>query len=187
MPARPMTSRPRSRRAFWRDRGGVVAVEFALIASMMLLFYCGMAELTEAMMAERRLSHVSSSIGDIVARDNRLTDARRDDVFQVGGVLMAPFPVTKLRLCLYSVVSDANGKDTVDWVEPHNTPVGCPKTGDGVDIATAVLPASSSVIVSKASYDYESPIKLVMPNAIVFRRTVYLKPRLSETVARIKG
>lgn len=185
-----MTSCPRSPRAFWRDRGGVVAVEFALIASMMLLFYCGLAELTEAMMAERRLSHVSSSIGDIVARDNQLTDARRDDVFQVGGVLMAPFPATKLHMCLYSVISDAQGRDTVDWVETHNTPENCPAKDAvlGADaIAPAVLPANSSVIVSKASYDYESPIKLVMPNAIVFRRTVYLKPRLSEKVARIAG
>lgn len=182
-----MSSPPGFLRAFWRDRRGVSAVEFAFIAPVLLVFYCGMAELTEAMMAERRLSHVTSSIGDIVARDTRLTDARRNDIFQVGGVLMAPFPATKLHMCLYSVISDAQGRDTVDWVETHNTPENCPAKDAvlGADaIAPAVLPANSSVIVSKASYDYESPIKLVMPNAIVFRRTFYLKPRLSETVAR---
>ena len=186
-PARAMTPRPRPLHAFWRDRRGVVAVEFAFVAPLLLLFYCGMAELTEAMMAQRRLSHLTSSVGDIVARDTRLTDARRDDVFQVGDILMAPFPAGDLRMCLYSVISDANGRDVVDWVEPHNTPKDCPADGDvlGTDaIAPAVLPANASVIVSKASYDYQSPIKLVMPNPIVFRRTFYLKPRLSDTVAR---
>lgn len=179
-----MTRPSRSLRAFWRDRRGVSAVEFAFIAPVLLVFYCGMAELAEAMMAERRLSHVTSSVGDIVARDTRLTDARRNDIFQVGGVLMAPFPATKLHMCLYSVISDAQGRRTVDWVETHNTPESCPADGAEVAVDPAVLPANSSVIVSKASYDYESPIKLVMPNAIVFRRTFYLKPRLSETVAR---
>lgn len=182
-----MTSPARFPHAFWRDRRGVVAVEFAFVAPMLLLFYCGMAELTEAMMAERRLSHVAASIGDIVARDTRLTDARRNDVFQVGGVLMAPFPAGKLQMCLYSVISDANGRDVVDWSEPHNSPKDCPAEdtvlGDDA-IAASVLPPNSSVIVSKASYDYQSPIKLVMPNPIVFRRTFYLKPRLSDTVAR---
>jgi Flp pilus assembly protein TadG len=182
--ARRMSSPPRFLRAFWRDRRGVSAVEFAFVAPVLLVFYCGMAELAEAMMAERRLSHVTSSIGDIVARDTRLTDARRNDIFQVGGVLMAPFPATNLHMCLYSVISDAEGKDTVSWVEPHNSPENCPAKDAEVAIDLSVLPANSSVIVSKASYDYESPIKLVMPNAIVFRRTFYLKPRLSDTVAR---
>jgi Flp pilus assembly protein TadG len=39
---------------FWRDRRGVSAVEFALIAPVLMIFYFGMAELTEAMMAQRR-------------------------------------------------------------------------------------------------------------------------------------
>jgi Flp pilus assembly protein TadG len=39
---------------FWRDRRGVSAVEFALIAPVLVIFYCGLAELTQAMMAQRR-------------------------------------------------------------------------------------------------------------------------------------
>ena len=178
----------RSPRAFWRDRRGATAVEFALIAPVLLVFYCGMAELTQAMMAQRRVTHVTSSIGDIVARETQLTDARRTDVFKVGGILMAPFPAAKLRMCLYSVISDANGRDVVDWVETSNSPSGCPADNAVVtDIPTTVLPASTSVIVSKASYDYDSPIKLISPNTITFRRIFYLRPRVSDTVTRAKS
>lgn len=182
----PVTRRPLSR--FWRDRRGVSAVEFALIAPVLVVFYLGMAEMTEAMIAQRRLSHIASSIGDIVARDTQLTDARRTDIFQVGSVLMAPFPTSTLRMCIVSISSNAAGTvDTVDWSEPSNSPVNCPAKGAVVDIPNSVLPASGSVIMSKASYDYTPPVKFISKSMFVFRRTFYLRPRLSDKVLRVTG
>jgi Flp pilus assembly protein TadG len=181
----PLTRRPLAQ--FWRDRRGVSAVEFAFIAPVLILFYCGMAELTEAMMAQRRLSHIASSIGDVVARDTQLTDARRTDIFKVGSVLMAPFPTSGLRMCIVSVVSDATGRDTVAWSETSNSPVNCPAANAVLDIPTSVLPAGQSVIMSKASYDYVPPIKLITKSDFTFRRTFYLRPRLSDQVLRVKS
>jgi Flp pilus assembly protein TadG len=181
------SARPRRLSHFWRDRRGVSAVEFALVAPMLVLFYCGMAELTQAMMAQRRLNHLASSIGDVVARTPQLTDARLDDVFHTGDTLMLPFSTGNLNLCLASVVSDATGKDTVDWSEkyPTGATIDCPAKGDVLTIDTGVLPASQSVIMSKASYGYDSPLKLIMPTQIVFHRTLYLRPRLSDNVTRV--
>ncbi|MDR7118567.1 pilus assembly protein [Caulobacter sp. BE254] len=171
---------------FWRDRRGVSAVEFALIAPVLIIFYFGMAEMTQAMLAQRRLSHLAASIGDVVARDQQLTDARVADLFSVGNVLMSPFPTSTLRLCLVSIVSDANGKDVVAWSDPSNAPVDCPARNDVLDIPVSVLPAGKSVIMSKASYEYNSVFKFMIPQALTFRRTYYLKPRLSEQVTRVK-
>ncbi len=173
---------------FWRDRRGVSAVEFAFIAPVLVFFYFGMAELTSTMIAQRRLSHIASSVGDIVARDTQLTDARRTDIFQVGSVLMAPFPTSTLRMCIMSVSSNAAGTtDTVDWSEPSNSPTNCPLKDAVVDIPSSVLPAGGSVIVSKASYDYPPPLKFITKSAFTFRRTFYLRPRLSDKVLRVKS
>jgi len=170
----------------WPDRRGATAVEFALIAPLLILFYCGMAELTSAMIAQRRIGHLASSIGDVVAQETQLTNARTADLFKIGEVLMAPFPVTTLRMCVVSVSSDATGKDTVDWSEASNSPAGCPAAKAVVtDIPATVLPAGQSVIMSKASYAYDSPIKLVSPDTITFKSTYYLRPRLSDKVTRV--
>ena len=170
---------------FWRDRRGVSAIEFALIAPVMIIFYFGMAEATEAMLAQRRFAHIPASIGDVVARDTQLTDARRTDVFKVGATLMAPFPTSTLRMCIVSIVSDANGRDVVAWSEASNSPVNCPAANAVLDIPTSVLPAGQSVIMSKASYDYKPTLKLITTSSITFRRTFYLRPRLSDRVLRV--
>jgi Flp pilus assembly protein TadG len=175
---------------FWRDRRGVSAVEFALIAPVLVIFYCGLAELTQAMMAQRRISNIASSIGDLVAQNAQLTDARRTDIFTIGATILAPFPTSTLRMCLVSVSSDSTGKDTVDWSENSNTHPNCPAKGTvlaATVVPVGVLPASQSVIMAKAMYAYKSPIKFVMPSTVNFYRTFYLRPRKSETVMRVTG
>jgi len=184
-----LTPRPQKRlKGFWRDRRGVSAVEFALIAPVLVIFYCGMAELTQAMMAQRRLSNIASSIGDLVAQSAQLNDARKNDIFTIGNTIMAPFPTTSLRMCLVSITSDATGKDTVAWSENSNSHANCPAKdavlGSTV-IPVGVLPASQSVIMAKASYGYTSPIKFILPSTLSFYRTFYLRPRKSETVLRV--
>ena len=53
---------------FRKDRRGVAAVEFALIAPAMVLLYCGLVELCQAVIAERKANHVASAIGDLVTQ-----------------------------------------------------------------------------------------------------------------------
>ncbi|PVM84336.1 TadE/TadG family type IV pilus assembly protein [Caulobacter endophyticus] len=177
-----MSQRRLPSRRFLRDAAGAVAVEFALLAPLLLIFYFGLAELTQAMMAQRRLFHTTSLIGDMAAQNGQIDQARVDAIYGIAEAVMKPFPASPLRLCLYSVVSDANGKDTVAWVAPKNSPVNCPAANTvRTDVPESVLPASSSVIISTTSYDY-TPATSLSKASFTFRRTYYLRPRRTETV-----
>ncbi len=171
-------------KSFWRDRRGVSAVEFALIAPVLIVMYCGLAEMTQAMMAQRRLSNIASTIGDLVAQSTQTGPSKMTDIFSIGNTVMAPFPTSTLKMCVVSVVSDATGKDTVAWSQPSVSGMtGCPaKDAVITTIPTGVLPSSQSVIMAKAAYTYASPIKLVLPGTMTFNRTYYLRPRRSDTV-----
>ncbi|MET3665416.1 TadE/TadG family type IV pilus assembly protein [Caulobacter sp. 1776] len=176
---------PRLRRlnGFWLDRRGVSAVEFALIAPILIVMYCGMAELTQAMMAQRRLSNITSSIGDLVAQGTQTGPLKIADIFTIGNTIMAPFPASTLKMCVASVASDATGKDTVVWSKASTTMSTCPAAGAVLtDVPVGVLPASQTVILARASYAYTSPIKLMLPSNMTFSRTYYLKPRKSDAV-----
>lgn len=179
-----MSARPSLTRRFWRDRRGVSALEFALIAPVLILLYCGMAEMTQAMMAKRRLSNITSSIGDLTAQASQTGPARMTDIFNIGAIIMAPFPTASLKMCVASVVSDASGKDTVAWSRTSAADMtNCPTQGAVLtDVPDAVLPANQSVILARAAYVYSSPIQLVLPKPLTFNRTLYLRPRRVDAV-----
>ena len=179
-----MSARRSSQRRFWRDRRGASAVEFALIAPVLILLYCGMAEMTQAMMAQRRLSNIAASIGDLTAQASQTGPTRTTDIFNIGAIIMSPFPTTELRMCVASVVSDATGKNTVAWSQASVSGMtNCPAKGAILtDVPAAVLSANQSVILARAAYVYSSPIQLVMPRQLTFNRTLYLRPRRVDAV-----
>ena len=53
---------------FRSDRRGVAAVEFALVAPVLIAAYLGMAELTLGLMTARQTSHLAATVGDLAAQ-----------------------------------------------------------------------------------------------------------------------
>ena len=51
---------------FVRDRRGVSAVEFALIAPLMIAFYFGLTEFCQGYMAQKRMGHSAAAVADPV-------------------------------------------------------------------------------------------------------------------------
>lgn len=171
---------------FALDRRGVAAVEFALIAPIMLLFYFGLAEFTQAMIAERKAIRTASAIGDLVAQNDAIAPTGAggiSDVFNIASVLMKPFPTgTKLKLCVASVSADAQGKKTVDWSKNQNDTT-CPGQGPTtMVISSDLLAANQSVIMSRVIYSYTSPMNETLKVNPTFTKTYYLRPRRSSKV-----
>lgn len=165
----------------FRDKRGVSAVEFALVAPIMILLYFGLAELTMAMMAERRASHTASAIADLVAQTPQINQTEMDAIFMIGDAILKPFPTTTLKMRVTSVRADANSVPRVTWSKGKG--MGALNAGDAVTGFPAnLLTANESLIMAESSYSFNSPLKKVMPNAITFGQKFYLKPRKSSEV-----
>lgn len=89
--ARPLTG---FLRRFGRDRRGVSAVEFALIAPFMILLYLGSVEVSLALSIDRKITSISSALADLVAQDDVITDDEITDILNAGAVIVAPFDPT---------------------------------------------------------------------------------------------
>ena len=164
------------------DQRGVAAIEFALIAPFAIALYCGFAELTMAMMANRRVAHAASVVGDLIAQSPSVSQADLTDVFQVGGAIMSPFTATPLKLRITSVIADTNGVPTVSWSQASG--MTAMTAGAAVSgFPPALLSPGDSVIQADVSYSYTSPLGLTLPAPITFSNTFYLKPRQSTSVA----
>lgn len=166
-----------------RDNRGVSAVEFALIAPAMIAFYFGLAEVTQALLAERRASHAASAIGDLVAQSSTISNTEVTDIFSIATTIMKPYPTTNLKMRVTSVSANASGTTTVDWSNAQGglTAYG---TGAAVTIPSGVIAANQSVIMSEVQYSYDSPVDFFMPSAVTFNRKFYLRPRKSDKVTK---
>ncbi len=157
-----------------RDERGVSAVEFAMLAPVLIAFYFGMAEFCQGFMAQKRMGHVSAMVADLVAQEETVGTANLDDIFEIGGLIMKPFSTAALQQRVSSVTR-TSGVARVDW-----------SRGDGMAAravdSTVTLPADlivdgESVIVSEATYDYDSPVDYLMPGITRFSHIYYLRPR----------
>jgi Flp pilus assembly protein TadG len=169
-----------------RDERGVSAVEFAFIAPVMILFYFGLAEATQVMMAERKTIRTASAVGDILAQtaEVKVTGAGGiDDVFDMAETLMTPFPAgTQLKVCVASITKSAAGALSVTWSRAKNA-APCPGVGPTTEPVPAGLIANGeSVVMSKVTYVYVGPTNMVIRTDPTFTKTFYLRPRMSNVV-----
>lgn len=167
---------------FRSDKRGVAAVEFALIAPAMILLYCGMAEITLTLMAGRRAGHAVAVVGDLVAQSSQLTAAQVDDIFQVAGAVLAPFPSTGLQMRVSSVTASTPAAvPQVVWSQGHGlTALAAGSTAAAVP-ANLML-AGDNIVVAEMSYDYTPPLGYFMKTAHTFHQTFLLRPRRAPEV-----
>jgi Flp pilus assembly protein TadG len=168
-------------RRFANDARGVAAVEFAMIAPLLLLLYFGVVELTQGAMTEQRAAHTASTIADLVAQDQSLTSAQVTDIFSVGATLMYPYPTTTLKMRVSSLTADASGNVTVAWSQADG--MTALAKGASVSVPANVISANGSAIMGESQYTYTSVFGQIMPQPVVFKEVYYLQPRLSPNVA----
>lgn len=162
------------------DRRGVSAVEFALLAPVMIAFYFGLAEFCQGYMSQKRMSHTASAVADLVAQTDTVTTGQLDDIIGIGGLIMKPFDATTLTIRVSSVTRDANGVAKVDWSRATGIPARA--TGSVVTVPADVIANGASLVMAETGYEYESPIKYLMKEAVQFSNVFYLRPRRVEMV-----
>lgn len=167
---------------FLSDLRGAAAVEFAILAPVMILIYLGMAEFCQGFMAQKRMGHVAAMAADLVAQDATISKDGLDGVFEMGVALMAPFPTTSsgenqpLRQRITSVTRGADGIVKVDWsYGPHYGEQL--EEGDVVEVPADLIANGESLVMSDAEYDYDSLTDYVIQDLTTFEQTYYLRPR----------
>lgn len=164
-----------------RDRRGVSAVEFALIAPIMIGFYFGLAEICQGYMADRRTSHAASMVGDLVAQADAVTAADVTDIFQIGALIMRPFPTDELQMRVSSIMRGNDGVARVLW--SRGSGMTSRPVDEVVTVPDGLIDNGESLILAESAYDYDSPIDYLIPTVTHFTHTFYLRPRSVEMVS----
>jgi len=162
-----------------RDERGVSAVEFAMLAPVLIAFYFGLAEFCQGYMAQKRMGHVSAMVADLVAQEEEVSSAAVEDIFSIGGLIMKPFPTTGLKQRVSSVTR-TSGVARVNWSRGRGMDPREPAST--ITLPDELIADGESVVVSEATYDYDSPVDYLMPTVTQFSHIYYLRPRTVDEV-----
>lgn len=170
---------------FGRDARGVAAIEFAMIAPLMIMMFIGAVEFSQAITVDRRVSQVASSTGDLIARTKTLSTSEMEGVMEIVEELVKPYDHTLLKMSVLNVTaSPTDENDTkVCWAYGHNGGVGSYARGQPYTLPTGVVQKGDSVIVTEVEYNYTPLIfDKFITSTKKLTETFYLKPRLSSYV-----
>lgn len=168
---------------FWRDRRGVSAVEFALIAPVVMLIYFGMVEFCQAYMAHRRAGHTASIVADLVAQSDVTSTQDLTAVFAIGDMIMRPFSAETLSIRVSSVTKDSKGVARVDWSRVSGDAMDPLAKNEVIsDLPPGLIENEQSLILGETEFEYNSAFGQVISKPIKFTRSYYLRPRTVEKV-----
>lgn len=168
-----------------RDDRGVSAIEFALLAPLMLALYLGVVELSQGIAADRKATLTARTISDLVSQVSNVNNADMTNSLNAAAAVMAPFPVGNLKVTVSSISIDANGKATIDWSDALNGTARA--KGSTVTLPTGLNVANTSLIWSEVQYAYTPTIGYVITSTLTLKDQIYMRPRLSSNVVRVNS
>jgi Flp pilus assembly protein TadG len=161
---------------------GVSAVEFALIAPVMVLIYFGCIELSFLMRLDRRVTSTSASLGDLTARLATVTDADMHEMFAAAEVMMQPYDATAANMRLTSVVDNGDGVAKVAWSDGYHLTAYAP--GTVLTIPAGIIPSPGSAIMAEVQFNYTGPFSYVLKTERTVSDVFYLRPRRVSEISR---
>lgn len=167
---------------FLADDRGVSAIEFALIAPILIAFYLGTVQLTLGLTADRKVTSAASVIGDLVAQDDLITDQELEDIVAAGRAVLQPYASDGFNVRITSVRMDNDGDVFVDWSEGRG--LSAYGRNANLDLPEGLLAPNNSIIFVEAEYTYRSPFDSLEIGPFELRDKVYLRPRRSLWVRR---
>ncbi|MEI9990706.1 MAG: TadE/TadG family type IV pilus assembly protein [Rhizomicrobium sp.] len=167
---------------FRRAKDGIAAVEFAILAPVMVALFLGSIELCDALDCQQKVTGMASTAADLVAQETQATNGDISNVFAAVNSIVYPYPAAGLKIVITSIAQTTGPNPTtkVAWSCAQNT---APRTaGSAITVPTGVISSGGSVILAEVSYPYSSPVSDYITGTINMTETFYARPRRSTTI-----
>lgn len=169
-----------------RCRRGVVAIEFGLVITFLVLLSLGGIEVARYILLNQKLEKTSFSMADLVAQSRGISAGELDMIFTAVDDMMTPFAFDAEGVVIITSVGNHDGNGVrVNWQRAGSgtlsaaSKIGTP--GQAVTLPdTITLNDKDDVIIAEVFYDF-TPLIMgdVVGSGTLYKRAYY-KPRLGE-------
>ena len=158
-----------------RDKRGVSAVEFALIAPLLVGLYLGCVEISDGVAADRKVTLVASTVANLVAQSTTLSTTDMSNVLDASSAIIAPYSSSTLKITVSCLAIDANKNVSVKWSATRNGTV----LSGSVSIPSDLQIANTQLVYAQASYDYRPVIGYTITGTLTLSEKMYMTPRIT--------
>lgn len=163
-----------------RGQQGSAAVEFALIAPMMIALFCAIIELTGLLMVERKIISASQTVADLVTQETSVTSQDLDDIVQAGRLIFDPYPTLTLTFNIASIRFNTDtGVPELVWQRLVGVNPG------GSDILTQAVGLGApgeGVVIVYITYSYDPLLGGIITGTVNLDEMSFSRPRRSPVV-----
>jgi len=169
-----------------RREDGVAALEFALLAPILLVLLLGGAEVTRYIEMQQKAEKVAFAIADVLSQSEIVVAADVTDAMVAAGLIMSPYPFEAGGRAIVTSVAFEKGRSRaeVQWQcasgsLKRDSSIG--KVGDVADVPDDLLiDDKDSLVVAEVYYRYEPLFTTrVYPGSDIYKRTIF-RPRLGD-------
>jgi len=150
---------------FVKRKDGVAAVEFAILAPLMLTMYVGTVEAGNFLSVNMKVTNTAATLADLVARAPHIDDSSMDLMFEAVDIIMRPADVSEMEVVVTSLVAvtvSGELKYQVRWSNSANGNATARTIDSFVEIPTTSVPPvliGGIIVMSELSYTYQPVIE----------------------------
>jgi Flp pilus assembly protein TadG len=155
-------------RGFFRDQRGVAALEFALIAPVMIALYMGSVEITGGLDLNKNLGRATSMIADLINQQKTITTTQIKGIMDIGTATLFPYMRDTPQITVTAINISAAKVATVAWSGrkidlTYTTPYAA---GSVVALDSNLLVPSTSVVRVEMKIAYVPLMAFVMKDTV---------------------
>lgn len=174
-----------SLRRFVRENKGVAALEFAIIAPLLMVpLLLGSVDLIDVMGANKRAQNAAASLADVTARDTEISNSELASLWRGLDVLMYPNAAgsMEIRISSVSIVNASTAR--VVWSEGHGG-MAARTANSTVSLDSRMMVVGTSVIMVESVYKYDAPLGFLFQNQVRMTHNAYRRSRLVDPIPRV--
>ena len=153
-----------------------------MLLPLMLSLYLGSVEVSQGIGADRKVTLTARTVADLVSQVTSVNNNDMTNSLNAASSVMSPFPTSNLKVVVSSVTIDAQGNAKIAWSDTLNGTAR--SVGSTVTLPSALAIPNSSLIWSEVQYNYTPVIGYVITGSMNLKDQIYMRPRMSDSVAR---
>ena len=172
-------------RRFIEDRRGIGAIEFAIVAPLLIMAYIGAFEISVAVATSRKVSRAASTVSDLLTQSKTTTSATLDTMKEVVKNVLAPYSIDGYSLKITGIAVDAAGNATIAWSRNQNASRAY-VNGDTVELPSSMDAKSTFIVRTELTVPHS--ILLMGPKldsnvtTLNLSKTSYFRQRVSDAI-----